>query len=257
MAIRFDPITGNIYGIQQPQQAQITPQQPGPGLLQSILQSVIETPKAIGRNIGATGASLAALGLQQFAPTRKIPFGGGYTGSELAQALGQGIEEQFPEAGVSRAARGETAGAVADVLKQAGYAASYAVPFGHGANILTKYTLPGITAAALQEQARTGATPKSTILAGGAGGVTSTIAGPLLQKILGGKEAKISGEELKRLQKTKFPTTPEEAMALAKSIKPVQQGGVVELLPEERAAGMTDELVNKIRTGGVKSLAQD
>src|SRR3990167_2719500 len=159
-----------------------------PGLLQSILKSLTETPKAIGRNIGATGAATLALGLQQFAPERKIPFGGGYTGSELAQALGQGIEEQFPEAGVSRAGRGETAGAVADVLKQAGYAASYGVPFGHGAGLLTRYALPGAAVGALQEQARPGATPASVATSACVSALTSSVLG----KLLGGKASKVS-----------------------------------------------------------------
>src|SRR3990167_1300464 len=71
-------------------------------------------------------------------------------------------------------------GAILDQVKQSAALASYGIPFGKGANLLTKFAVPGATVGGAQELSRPGATPTSVAQSAALGGVTSSALGGLL-----------------------------------------------------------------------------
>jgi hypothetical protein len=171
----YDPL-GNISNLANRQQQPVAiPKQQG--LLQSILSSVISPlAKYGGETIGATGASLLGLGANAFGKN-KLPFGlsGNYSGEDYANALNQGVQEKFSNSPVAKAGKGNTGGALMEILKQSAAPASYAVPFGKGieganigVNALTKVLAPGAAVGGLQAVSE-GQDPLTGAAAGAAG----------------------------------------------------------------------------------------
>ena len=141
--------------------------------------------------------------------------------SERAQEV---LRTMFPETAVAKAERGQLKEPLMQLAQEATGTGAYLIPFGKGASLLSRAVIPGAEVGGLHEFSRPGATPLS--IAGGAvaGGVTAGALAKLLPGLYGG----------------------------AKAIKQ----RAFQLLPEERAAGVTDALINKARQGGIRTLSQ-
>lgn len=146
------------------------------GLLGNILQGALKPVRFVGQAGAETGASGINL-LQSILGQRQTAFNPQVmTPEELKQ-----IQSPDGSRDVGKVAL-EGAKNIANV-------ASYAIPFGKGANLLTKVLGPGAIVGGLQGASQDNATPESiagnAVLGAGGAGVLSGIT-PLLSKALGG-----------------------------------------------------------------------
>lgn len=260
-----------IYAEQKQQLQKQTPQpKKKKGLVGDILSSIIDPAVATGRNIGATGAALGALGLQTFAGNTKIPSwlgGGGYTGSEIANSIAEGLTKDFSKTGVVKASQGKTGEAVTDVAKQAANAASYAIPFGKAipalniggraltpavGGILGKAVLPGAAVGGLQSLSEKDATLESVgkgALFGGAAGGALFGAGKVASKVTG-KLGK-TGEQLQQGVVQPYvhpnPTAAKTEAELTKEASKMFKGASSAQGMREQSATLFDSLTNQVK----------
>ena len=121
--------------------------------------------------------------------------------------------------------------ALGQQIKNSANVGAYAVPFGKGANLLTKALLPGAAAGALQGVSQDNATAGSVLGSGVLGGATAGALdklGPVLGKLLGktGGGLENAGEGILKTQYASVPKAIRQAQRLDETIPQLAEYGI-------------------------------
>lgn len=202
-----------------PQTSAVAPapsEQPQTSFLGSIVKSVADPFIKTGKNIGGAAFELGRLGASKagFNPYVKE------SGEEISNPFlnRQELEE------ASQPLSFKKGGALDKQLRSSVNIGSYAVPFGKGANVLTKTLAPGFAVGAMQGLSDENATAGSVLTSGGLGALGAGLIG----KIAGaGKAAKGAGRSLKTgVIKPKVSASPFMAEEEAKIVDVLTDLGV-------------------------------
>lgn len=171
------------------QEKQIAPppsvsQPPSGNFLGNLLSSIANPFIKTGANIAGGAYELGRAGDQAIGSPLAHAMG---NSDDYINQQGQGIGNPFLSDQQLQQYHTNPMGQIGDQAKNSVAIASYAVPFGRGANILTKATLPGMAASGMQSVANPGATPGS--VAG------NTLLGGLLPTAFSGASSLLRGAQ--------------------------------------------------------------